>query len=79
MIFRQYKRKFWVHIDGILCFRNAIFGSFCCPLQPVRKIDQKNMILMVALNGLQASIEVVWRIRGCQGLFRMLSEEVLTC
>ena len=79
MIFRQYKRKFWVRIDGILCFRNVIFGSFCCPLQPVRRIDQKNMILMVALNGLQASIEVVWRIRGCQGLFRMLSEKVLTC
>ena len=41
MIFRQYKRNFWVHIDGILCFRNAIFGSFCCPLQPVMIIDQK--------------------------------------
>ena len=41
MIFRQYKRNFGVHIDGILCFRNAIFGSFCCPLQPVRKMDKK--------------------------------------
>ena len=41
MIFRHYKPNFWVHIDGILCFYNAILGSFCCPLQPVRKIDQK--------------------------------------
>ena len=79
MIFRQYKRNFGVHIDGILCFRNAIFGSFCCPRQPVRKLYQKTVILMVVLNGLQASIEVVWRSWGCQGLFRMLSEEVLTC
>ena len=66
-------------IDGILCFRNVILGSLCCLLQPVRKIDQKNVILMVALNGIEASIEVVWRIRDCLGLSRMLSEEFLTC
>ena len=44
MIFKQYKRNFWVHIEGILCFRDVIFqnfGSFCCPLEPVRKIYQK--------------------------------------
>ena len=34
---------------------------------------------MVSLNGMEASIEVVWRIRDCLGLSRMLSEEVLTC
>jgi len=28
MTFRQYKRNFWVHIDGILCFRNAFLSLF---------------------------------------------------
>ena len=77
MTFEQYRSYFWAHIDGMLYFRNIIFGSFCCPQQPVRKIDKKGLILMVAPSGLEASIKVFWRIWGCQGLSRMHSERVL--
>ena len=31
MAFEQYKSYFWAHIDGMLYFRNIIFGSFCSP------------------------------------------------